>query len=1140
MKTKIALLLGLVLSGTACRDYNDAGDNNMPGAEIRFDAEIDQVSATRVNDNGFADGDRMGVFIVDFGTDGMPGTLKPEGNRADNVCYTYQRKSNVWDGENIYWKDENTPVDAYGYYPYVEIISDVNAFPFSVALNQNAPETEDSPGGYEASDFLWAKSPGVTPGSVIHLNYKHLMAGVQVTLIEGEGFEDGSWNELDKAVLVEGTVTDSYINMSDGSITLSNDRKRTIIPTESGTDYRAVVIPQKVQPGQVLVSISVGDQTYSYARNDEMTYYSGKLHKYTIKVDNFVSSGEYRFTLIGESITAWENDMVSHEAESYRYLTIDVPSPGLLKEALIESGNNYNTIKNLKLTGVISTSDFEFMRDEMSALEAVNLKEVKIIDAACIYEYNVDDVIPDRAFYNKTTLKHVVFPDKLRMIGISSFKYTQLMGSLTIPEGVTVIGEGAFYGNTTLTGALNLPSTLQEIKGGNEGAFAECGFTGALVFPESLKKIGENAFAGCSEVRGHLKMPVHLTELGGGAFQGMTNIRGDIIIPDGLKKVPYFAFWKSGFDGGLYLPEDLQSIEWNAFGETNITGEIVIPHNISILQSGTFEETKITRVIFPEGLQAIENTCFNGCTMLQDTVKLPPLLKELPDQMFFGCTNLEAVILPADLRTIGQYAFAGCFNMSYLQCLGSTPPYLNSAEGTFDGISKDNFTVVVPADAVSAYRNTSGWNEFKRISAYRDFVCRPGKACAINEGLERELILNADGKWTVERIPDWCHLSQMSGNKKTSLTLTIDKLERGQGDRLDSIVFSLDGGDYTTYCKVSQYDSNLKENESVKLQSATSGKGINLIWVGEGFDARDIANGTYMEKIKEQVEYFFDLEPYKTYRNYFNVYTVVALSQESGIGTLNTLRDVRFKSSLADCKVRLDIYPELVGEYVSKYSGLSNEALSKSVITVCMNTSLYEGVTVMYPEGSAIAYCPHSKEPYPYDARGIVQHEAGGHGFGKLGDEYIYHAAFISTCKCTCCSHLNDLLIDKSYGYAKNLSVNGDYNTNEWKHLIFDDRYSDIVDIFEGGYFHSRGVYRSEENSCMNNNIPYYSTYSRQVIVERIMELAGEMFDFESFVSKDSRKPGSSFVQTSRTDRNSSVSYHHIPPVLMDHNLFSK
>ena len=68
---------------------------------------------------------------------------------------------------------------------------------------------------------------------------------------------------------------------------------------------------------------------------------------------------------------------------------------------------------------------------------------------------------------------------------------------------------------------------------------------------------------------------------------------------------------------------------------------------------------------------------------------------------------------------------------------------------------------------------------------------------------------------------------------------------------------------------------------------------------------------------------------------------------------------------------------------------------------------------------------------------------------------------------------------------------------------VFHPKYSNVVDIYEGGYFHTRGVYRSEPTSCMNNNIPYYSAISRQAMVERIMEYAGETFDLEEFIAKD-------------------------------------
>ena len=72
-----------------------------------------------------------------------------------------------------------------------------------------------------------------------------------------------------------------------------------------------------------------------------------------------------------------------------------------------------------------------------------------------------------------------------------------------------------------------------------------------------------------------------------------------------------------------------------------------------------------------------------------------------------------------------------------------------------------------------------------------------------------------------------------------------------------------------------------------------------------------------------------------------------------------------------------------------------------------------------------------------------------------------------------------------------------------WAHFIFDDRYSDVVDIYEGGFTHTRGVFRSEQNSCMNNNIQYHSAISREAIVKRIMLYAGETYSFDEFVKND-------------------------------------
>ena len=201
--------------------------------------------------------------------------------------------------------------------------------------------------------------------------------------------------------------------------------------------------------------------------------------------------------------------------------------------------------------------------------------------------------------------------------------------------------------------------------------------------------------------------------------------------------------------------------------------------------------------------------------------------------------------------------------------------------------------------------------------------------------------------------------------------------------------------------------------------------------------------------------------------------------------------------------------PDAVFSWAKKAD--SEMVLSKSLVILLQNCSNYEGVTLMYSDGSAIACCPVSTQAYPYDYRGIVQHEAGGHGFGKLADEYIYHNAFINNCDCKDhCDHpMSDVDLRSAYGKAKsrgwfkNLSMSSDPKRVPWSHLIYNPQYSDYVDIYEGGYMHSRGIYRSEATSCMNNNIPYFSAISRQAIVERIMECAGVPFTLENFYLND-------------------------------------
>lgn len=458
------------------------------------------------------------------------------------------------------------------------------------------------------------------------------------------------------------------------------------------------------------------------------------------------------------------------------------------------------------------------------------------------------------------------------------------------------------------------------------------------------------------------------------------------------------------------------------------------------------------------------------------------------------------------------------------------PAYIEN--NAFDGVPKDNFTLEVPERSIPLYQTSNGWRDFKRIAAHHELVCRPSVACALNTEHKQTLVINAEGEWDIESKPGWCEVYPDHGKNKTEVTLTIKAMPKGSDDRRGEVVFHLKNKDYTHACNVSQSNYEYGEDQWITLQKAKRGNngGINIVLLGDGFNASDIASGAYLKHIKEEVEYFFGIEPYKTYRDYFNVYTAVPLSTESGVGTVNTIRYNRFKTTFTGgVGLRAD-YDEIF-DYALGAPTVNKENLNQTLIIIVPNSTDYGGICQMWESGAAIAFCPLSTYDYPLDTRGVVQHEAGGHGFGKLADEYIYHNAFIDACGCTCCPHADDLRYYLSLGWYENLSLTSKMHNVGWSHLIFDDRYSDIVDVYEGGFMHSRGVFRSEQNSCMNNDIPYYSTISRESIVKRIKRYAGETYSFEDFVKHDSRDAGIVTRSVDVNDKRTAHTYQNAPVI---------
>lgn len=1184
------LLLPLVCLG--CADFADLhpGQTEGAGNEMNISGSIVQEYVTRANDGGFSDGDAIGVYITDY-EGGNPGQLKSMGNHADNVKFVYSEVDADWNGSaKIYWKDDATPVDAYSYYPFVEMVENVYNYNFTIAAHQDIVDEVTHMTGYEASDFLWAKASGVEPGKTIDLLHHHMMASIQVTLVEGNGF-DGDWNQMEKDVVIDNTVANTFIDLSSGMVSVNeNDVSTRIFPYNTGNDYRAIVAPQTVEAGKTLLTISVGSDSYQFKRSDQMKYAKSMLHKFVIKVDK-KPDGDFAFSLVSEEIIPWENDEVGHSASTKAYTVIDCPTPGSLKDVVTESGIASNTIEYLKLTGILNQEDFNFLSQNFQGLLSLNLKEIRTKDIHIThyisgdkpgwgiyadgrmisFEDTFDDAIPHNMLSewfsggnepsHAKRLNHVTLPDHCKYIGVEALAHLPLSGTLTIPEGVKWIGDGFIgcYGsNRHHISRLDLPSTLEYV---GEWAFRCCEFTNELLLPDNIKYIGDWAFAECYNTSGEARIPQGIKYLGDGAFSG-TPLTGTVVFPASMKRIPN-SFNKTKITG-IHIPEGAEEIADCAFGGigyngqfenygSEVRGDIHLPNSIKKIGRGAFAGSKINHINIPTSLEVIPRDMLNGCIYLMDSIVIPENVRRINQGAFLGCKNLTYIRIPSKMEVIGgddsdaswfrTSTFSGCYSLEELRCDALIPPSLidDPFSGMGEQLHKDNFTLVVPEEAVSTYQETQWWNEFKRISPYCNLVFRPQIAKVLNKGGSREVVLNADAgkQWKVTECPDWMHISSKSGTGKSVLSIKIDEMPHGTADRRGEIRVMLEGTDYTTTFTASQFDYEYDEDQAFTIHEHTLGnKGVNLVIIGDGYDAEDIAAGRYLTDMQEAAERFFDLEPYKTYKPYFNVYTAFAMSYESGIGSVNYLRNTKFSTSYGNWSYdsRISCSADAAAIYCTDHTPVPDAEIGRMTCILVANGNAYDGVTVMYENGTSVAICPKSDCDYPNDWRGVIQHEAGGHAFAKFADEYIYHNSSIVNCVCICCQHLPALRDMHSRGWGLNLSVSSKSSDINWRHMLSDRRVNDIVDVWEGGFFHSRGVFRSEYNSVMNNNVPYMSTWCREQAVRRIMEYAGESYDYEKFIANDSREWGRDFtigVRSSGKPAAASASIQACPPIMV-------
>ena len=298
------------------------------------------------------------------------------------------------------------------------------------------------------------------------------------------------------------------------------------------------------------------------------------------------------------------------------------------------------------------------------------------------------------------------------------------------------------------------------------------------------------------------------------------------------------------------------------------------------------------------------------------------------------------------------------------------------------------------------------------------------------------------------------------------------------------------------------YSTDYSQDKKVKmLNVASEGNGVDVVIMGEAYSDRLIEDGTYEVDMTSAMEQIFSVEPFKSFRNLFNVYMVNAVSENETVGEFTAFgygHDSWFGNGGVD---RDDVQ---IDEYVSQAVGRSEDRKVTTLIVVNQNTG--DGVSMMngstsdsdhfdYPakiDGVAFG----SKSPDGERFRYVICHEFG-HAFAALHDEYVSEQGEMETWESDYKKYYQEHL-----GWWANVSFTPDPALVGWHRFLEEGSGYDEteVSILEGALY-STGIWKSVDQSMMNAG-GEFSVPAREAIYKKIHKVAyGEdwQYDFEDF-----------------------------------------
>ena len=264
-----------------------------------------------------------------------------------------------------------------------------------------------------------------------------------------------------------------------------------------------------------------------------------------------------------ESITAGEGNL--------SYVTDD---------GIVTEGTIYDVITSLR--GSSFAGKLEIIKGEL-LINSQDMEEIRVAQSMGI------QVNP-----------YIIIDGELKSDG-ANLALMDSTGTLTIPDGVTKIGNGAFANLSGLK-TIIIPGTVKEI---GTNAFTNNADLTRVVLQEGIEIIGREAFKQCNNLT-TIELPESLNSIGASAFEECYNL-DNVIIPSQITRISAYTFYGCDKLKNITLPENLETIASCAFLNCKSLESIYIPKKVNTISNDTFYGcTKLTNIEIAE-----ENTKYS-------------------------------------------------------------------------------------------------------------------------------------------------------------------------------------------------------------------------------------------------------------------------------------------------------------------------------------------------------------------------------------------------------------------------------------------------------------------------------------------------------------------------------------------------